>query len=80
MATRVSYPVEVNVKAIEMRLAWDTGQSSHGETKYQKLFPAEEVDEMAPGRCTLSVAPAGRQQYAYGKGPEYESETDRLKV
>lgn len=46
MGTRVSYPVEVKMKAIEMRLAKNTCKRSNGRIKYSKLYAVENMDEM----------------------------------
>lgn len=80
MATRVSYPVEVKMKAIEMRLA---------------CIPVKEVMEQLNIRNKTQVKtwmrwyrsgewnrleqPVGKQ-YSYGKGPEYASELEKLKA
>ena len=67
MGTRVSYPVEVKMKAIEIRLAG---------------VPVIEVMEdlnIRNGELHRLQQPVGKQ-YAFGKGPGYENETDRLRV
>jgi len=78
MSTRVSYPVEVKMKAIEMRL---------------QGFPVKQVMEELNirNRSQLKIwmkwyregqlhrldQPVGKQ-YSYGKGPEFASETEKL--
>nr|WP_148466497.1 IS3 family transposase [Paenibacillus sp. GM2] len=80
MATRVSYPLEVKMKAIEMRLAG---------------IPVKEVMEQLNirnktqlktwmrwhrnGEWNRLEQPVGKQ-YSYGKGPEYTSELERVKA
>ena len=80
MGTRVSYPVEVKMKAIEMRLA---------------KVPVKEVMEVLNIRNKTQLKtwmqwyqngeihrlhqPVGKQ-YTFGKGPEYDSETAKLQA
>ncbi len=80
MATRVSYPVEIKMKAIEMRL---------------ENVPVREVMEQLniknetqlktwmrwyrAGELHRLEQPVGKQ-YSYGKGPKYESEIERLQL
>jgi transposase len=80
MGTRVSYPVEVKMKAIEMRLA---------------KVPVKEVMEKLSIRNKTQLKrwmhwyrngeihrlhqPVGKQ-YTFGKGPEYGSETAILQA
>ncbi|OMD34102.1 transposase [Paenibacillus odorifer] len=80
MATRVSYPVEIKMKAIEMRLAG---------------VPVKEVMEQLGIRNKTQLKtwmrwnrngerhrlqqPVGKQ-YSYGKGPEDSSELERVKA
>ncbi|WP_391116710.1 IS3 family transposase [Psychrobacillus sp. L3] len=80
MGTRVSYPVEVKMKAIEMRLA---------------KVPVKEVMEKLSIRNKTQLKrwmhwyrngeihrlhqPVGKQ-YTFGKGPEYGSETAKLQA
>ncbi len=80
MATRVSYPVEIKMKAIEMRL---------------KGIPVKEVMEQLRirnntqlktwmkwyrnGELNRLEQPVGKQ-YTYGKGPEHASELEQIKA
>ena len=80
MGTRVSYPVGVKMKAIEMRLA---------------KVPVKEVMEVLNIRNKTQLKtwmqwyqngeihrlhqPVGKQ-YTFGKGPEYDSETAKLQA
>lgn len=80
MGTRVSYPAEVKMKAIEMRLA---------------KVPVKEVMEQLNIRNKTQLKtwmrwyrngeihrlhqPIGKQ-YTFGKGPEYDSETAKLQM
>ena len=80
MGTKVSYPVEVKMKAIEMRL---------------EKVPIKEVMEKLNIRNKTQLKrwmhwyrngeihrlkqPVGKQ-YAFSKGPEYESETAKLQA
>lgn len=80
MGTRVSYPAEVKMKAIEMRLA---------------KVPVKEVMEQLNIRNKTQLKtwmrwyrngeihrlhqPIGKQ-YTFGKGPEYDSETAKLQL
>ena len=78
MATRVSYPVEVKMKAIEMRLAGilvkialeELNIKIHSQLKTCMKWHRE-------GAHKLFYQPVGKH-YAYGKGTENESETVRL--
>ena len=80
MGTRVSYPVEVKMKAIEMRLAGIPVKEvlatltirNHSQLKtWMKLY--------REGQLHRLEQPVGKQ-YAFGKGPEYETETAKLQV
>ncbi|MCM3786791.1 hypothetical protein M3231_28105 [Neobacillus mesonae] len=80
MATRVSYPVEVKMKAIEMRLAGipvkevmeQLGIRNKTQVKtWMKWYCNDELNRLEQ--------PVGKQ-YSYGKGPEYMSELEKLKT
>ena len=80
MATRVSYPVEVKMKAIEMRLAGipvkevmeQLGIRNKTQVKtWMKWYRNDELNRLEQ--------PVGKQ-YSYGKGPEYMSEMEKLKT
>lgn len=80
MATRVSYPVEVKMKAIEMRLAGipvkevmeQLGIRNKTQVNtWMKWYRNDELNRLEQ--------PVGKQ-YSYGKGPEYMSELEKLKT
>lgn len=80
LATRVSYPVEVNMKAIEMRLAGipvkevmeQLGIRNKTQVKsWMKWYRNDELNRLEQ---------PGGKQYSYGKGPEYMSELEKLKT
>lgn len=80
MATRVSYPVEVKMKAIEMRLAGIPVKVVMEELNIKNYSQLKNwMKWHREGAHHRLHQPVGKQ-YAYGKGPEYESETDRLQV
>lgn len=78
MGTRVSYPVEVKMKAIEMRLEGipvkqvleELNIRNYSQLKtWMKWYRNDELHRLEQ--------PVGKQ-YTFGKGPEYESETAKL--
>ncbi len=80
MGTRVSYPAEVKIKAIEMRLAGIPVKEILEELKiknksqlmiWMRWYKAGETQRLHQ--------PVGKQ-YSYGKGPEYDSEEARLQA
>ena len=80
MGTRVSYPIEVKMKAIEMRLAGipvkqvleELNIKNHSQLKvWMKWYRSGEMHRLHQ--------PVGKQ-YSFGKGPECESEEARLQV
>ncbi len=80
MGTRVSYPIEVKMKAIEMRLAGipvkqvleELAIKNHSQLKtWMKWYREGEMHRLHQ--------PVGKQ-YTFGKGPEYESEEERLQT
>jgi len=80
MGTRVSYPAEIKIKAIEMRLAGipvkqvmdELNIINHSQLKrWMKWYKAGEIHRFHQ--------PVGKQ-YSFGKGPEYESEESRLEA
>lgn len=80
MGTRVSYPVEVKMKAIEMRLAGIPVKEvlatltirNHSQLKTWMKWYRE-------GQLHRLEQPVGKQ-YAFGKGPEYETEAAKLQA
>ena len=80
MGTRVSYPIEVKMKAIEMRLAGipvkrvleELNIKNYSQLKiWMKWYKNGETHRLHQ--------PVGKQ-YSYGKGPEYDSEEARLQT
>jgi len=80
MGTRVSYPEEIKLKAIEMRLAGvpvkdvmeELNIRNHTQLKtWMQWYRNGEMHRLAQ--------PVGKQ-YAFGKGPGFESETARLQA
>ncbi|WP_370475002.1 IS3 family transposase [Sporosarcina pasteurii] len=78
MGTRVSYPYEVKMKAIEMRLAGvpvkqvleELNIKNHSQLKvWMKWYREGEIHRL--------YQPVGKQ-YSFGKGPEYGSNEQRL--
>lgn len=78
MGTRVSYPYEVKMKAIEMRLAGvpvkqvleELNIKNHSQLKtWMKWYREGEIHRFHQ--------PVGKQ-YTFGKGPEYDSNESRL--
>ena len=78
MGTRVSYPAEIKMKAIEMRLAGipvkqvmdELNIKNHSQLKrWMKWYRSGELHRFHQ--------PVGKQ-YSYGKGPEFNSEETRL--
>ncbi|MEH7194995.1 IS3 family transposase, partial [Bacillus safensis] len=67
MGTRVSYPVEVKQKAVEMRLAGVSMQELNIKNKTQVQTW---VRWHKAGDTHRFEQPVGKQ-YTYGKGPEY---------
>lgn len=80
MGTRVSYPIEVKMKAIEMKLA---GVSTKNILEQLNIRNKAQVQTWMKwyrnGELHRLEQPVGKQ-YAFGKGPEYESETAKLQV
>lgn len=80
MATRVSYPVEIKMKAIEMRNA---GMSVKEVMEQLNIRNKTQVETWMrwyrSGELNRLEQPVGKQ-YTYGKGPEYTSELEQLKA
>ncbi|WP_143588897.1 IS3 family transposase [Terribacillus halophilus] len=80
MGTRVSYPVEIKMKAVEMRLAGvpvkeimnELNIKSRSQVKtWVRWYKSEETHRFEQ--------PVGKQ-YTYGKGPAYSSEVEELQA
>ncbi|MDM5299021.1 IS3 family transposase [Bacillus pumilus] len=80
MGTRVSYPVEVKRKAVEMRLAGVPMKEIMRELNIRNKTQVQTwVRWYKAGDTHRFEQPVGKQ-YTYGKGPEYSSELERLQV
>ncbi|MCG7346592.1 helix-turn-helix domain-containing protein [Sporosarcina sp. ACRSL] len=80
MGTRVSYPEEVKLKAIEMRLAGVPVKEVMEELNIRNYTQLKTwMRWYRNGEMHRLAQPVGKQ-YAFGKGPEFESETARLQA
>ncbi|SYX83681.1 transposase [Paenibacillus alvei] len=80
MATRVSYPVEVKLKAIEMRLAGIPVKEVMNELNIKNVTQLKVwMKWYREGELHRLDQPVGKQ-YSYGKGPEYTSELEKVKA
>ncbi|WP_317966657.1 IS3 family transposase [Paenibacillus sp. CCS19] len=80
MVTRVSYPLEVKMKAIELRLAGVTNREIMEQLNIRNKSQVETwLRWYHAGELHRLEQPVGKQ-YSYGKGPEYESETEKLRA
>lgn len=80
MGTRVSYPVEVKQKAVEMRLAGVPMKEIMQELNIKNKTQVQTwVRWHKAGDTHRFEQPVGKQ-YTYGKGPEYSSELERLRA
>jgi transposase-like protein len=80
MGTRVSYPEEVKLKAIEMRLAGVPVKEVMEELNIRNYTQLKTwMRWYRNGELHRLAQPVGKQ-YAFGKGPEYENETARLQA
>ncbi|MEH6941783.1 IS3 family transposase [Bacillus sp. JJ722] len=80
MGTRVSYPIEVKMKAIEMRLAGVPVKEVMGKLNIRNYTQIKTwMRWYRNGELHRLEQPVGKQ-YSYGKGPEYENETAKLQV
>ena len=80
MGTRVSYPIEVKMKAIEMRLAGIPVKQVLEELNIKNKTQLKIwMKWHREGEIHRLHQPVGKQ-YTFGKGPEYESEEERLQI
>ncbi|ASS61331.1 hypothetical protein CHN56_00787 [Bacillus velezensis] len=80
MGTRVSYPVEVKQKAVEMRLAGVPMKEIMQELNIKNKTQVQTwVRWHKTGDTHRFEQPFGKQ-YTYGKGPEYSSELEKLQA
>ncbi|PWT14701.1 IS3 family transposase, partial [Bacillus subtilis] len=78
MRARVSYPVEVKQKAVEMRLAGVPVKEIMQELNIKNKTQVQTwVRWNKAGDTHRFEQPVGNQ-YSYGKGPEYSSELEKL--
>lgn len=80
LATRVSYPLEIKMKAIELRLA---GVPTREVMEHLNIRNESQVKTwlrwFQAGEQHRLEQPVGKQ-YSYGKGPEYGTEMEKLRA
>ena len=80
MGTRVSYPYEVKMKAVEMRLAGVPTKQVLIELNIRNKTQIETwMRWYKNGETHRFDQPVGKQ-YTFNKGPEYENEQTKLEV
>lgn len=80
MGTRMSYPVEVKRKAVEMRLAGVPMKEIMQKLNIKNKTQVQTwVRWHKAGETHRFEQPVGKQ-YTYGKGPEYSSELEKLQA
>ncbi|AME07362.1 transposase [Bacillus sp. SDLI1] len=80
MKARVSYPVEVKQKAVEMRFAGVPVKEIMQELNIKNKTQIQTwVRWYKAGDTHRFQQPVGKQ-YSYGKGPEYSSELEKLQA
>ncbi|AJK66611.1 transposase [Bacillus amyloliquefaciens KHG19] len=80
MGARVSYPVEVKQKAVEMRLAGVPMKEILQELNIKNKTQVQTwVRWYKAGDTHRFEQPVGKQ-YTYGKGPEYSSDLEKLQA
>lgn len=80
MATRVSYPLEVKMKAIEMRLAGIPVKEVMDQLNIRNKTQVKTwMKWYRSGELKRLEQPVGKQ-YSYGKGSEYVSELEKVKA
>ncbi|QDK68879.1 IS3 family transposase [Bacillus halotolerans] len=80
MGTRMSYPIEVKQKAVEMRLAGVPMKEIMQELNIRNKTQVQIwVRWHKAGDTHRFEQPVGKQ-YTYGKGPEYSSELEKLQA
>ncbi len=80
MRARVSYPVEVKQKAVEMRLAGVPVKEIMQKLNIKNKTQVQTwVRWYKAGDTHRFEQPVGKQ-YSYGKGPEYSSELEKLQA
>lgn len=80
MATKASYPTEVKMKAIEMRLAGIPVKEVMIELNIKNVTQLKRwMQWYRNGEIHRFEQPIGKQ-YSYGKGPGYTSELEQVKT
>ncbi|MEC1645182.1 IS3 family transposase [Bacillus halotolerans] len=80
MGTRMSYPIEIKQKAVEMRLAGVPMKEIMQELNIKNKTQVQTwVRWHKAGDTHRFEQPVGKQ-YTYGKGPEYSSELEKLQA
>jgi len=80
LATRVSYPVEVKMNAIKMRLAGIPVKVVMDELGIRNVTQLKTwMSWYRSGELHRLEQPVGKQ-YSFGKGPEFASELEKLKA
>jgi len=80
LATRVSYPVEVKMKAIKMRLAGTPVKVVMDELGIRNVTQLKTwMSWYRNGELHRLEQPVGKQ-YSFGKGPEFSSELEQIKA
>ncbi|MNI05959.1 hypothetical protein D3C73_589260 [compost metagenome] len=80
MATRVSYPVEIKMKAIEMRMQGVPVKTVMNELNIRNKTQLKTwMRWYREGQLHRLQQPVGKQ-YTYGKGSEYTSEVEKLQA
>lgn len=78
MGTRVSYPVEVKMKAIEMRLNGVSTKRVMNELNIRNITQLKVwMKWYREGQLHRLEQPVGKQ-YSFSKGPVFASETEKL--
>ncbi|MNJ35544.1 hypothetical protein D3C77_302930 [compost metagenome] len=80
MATRVSYPLEIKTKAIEMRLAGIPVKEVMEKLNIRNKTQVKTwLSWYRKGEVHRLEQPVGKQ-YTFGKGPQYASELEKVKA
>lgn len=80
LATRVSYPVEVKMKVIKMRLAGIPNKEVMDRLGIRNVTQLKVwMSWYLNGELHRLEQPVGKQ-YSFGKGPEYTSELEQVKA
>ncbi|ERI08421.1 ISSag7, transposase OrfA family protein [Aneurinibacillus aneurinilyticus ATCC 12856] len=80
MGTRVSYPAEVKVKAVKMRIAGVPVKEVLRQLNIRNYTQLKTwMKWYKNGEMHRFEQPVGKQ-YSYGKGPKYETEMERVQA